>query len=297
MNNNISFPFRFFLITFIWSWIIWTPLVLGSLKIIPLSDNLISTLTFPAVFFGAFGPLAGVLFVLHHEKGKVSARIYLKRFLDFNIGWKVYTIPVLIFGGSTFIAWFFPELLGEERLSMLLPSIWIYIPCLLFMIFLGGGQEELGWRGYVLPILENKFGIWIANIVLGVIWAFWHIPLWFITGTNQTYMNFEGFILLMVGYSFILSWTNDISGNKPFSGLYVHGLANSFIAIMPTLTMQKGLPQTRFWIWVTLTLLIGIIITALRKKSPLTNSSKLKNTEHKSQSQERTALIILYKIN
>jgi hypothetical protein len=266
MNKSVHFPLRFFLITFVWSWIIWTPLVLGSLKIIPFSGNLISILIFPAIVLGAFGPLAGALFALRHEKGKGSARIYLKGFLDFKLGWKVYVIPILIFGGSTFIAWFFPELLGEERLSMLLPSIWVYIPCLIFMIFLGGGQEEFGWRGYALPILENKFGIWFANIIIGLIWAFWHMPLWFITGTSQTYMNFGGFILLMVGYSFILSWTRKISGNKPFSGLYVHGLANSFIAIMPTLTIQKDMPQTRFWIWVTLTLFIGILITVLREK-------------------------------
>jgi len=138
------------------------------------------------------------------------------KFSDFNLGWKAYIFPVLIFGGSTFIAWFLPELFGEERLSMLLPSIWIYFPCLFFMILIGGGQEEFGWRGYALPILENKFGIWFANIVLGIIWAFWHIPLWFITGTSQTYMNFGGFILLMIGYSFILSWTKKISDNNHF---------------------------------------------------------------------------------
>src|SRR5512137_799169 len=136
MNINVSFPFRFFLITFIWSWILWTPLVLGSLKIIPIPGSLISILIFPAIVLGAFGPLAGALVVLHHEKGKGSVRKYLQSFLDLNLGWKVYIIPILIFGGSTFIAWFFPELFGEERLSMLLPSIWIYIPCLLFMIFL-----------------------------------------------------------------------------------------------------------------------------------------------------------------
>jgi len=257
--------------TFFWSWILWTPLVLGSLKIIPVSDNLISILTFPLIFLGAFGPLVGALFVIHQEKGKGSLKKYLQSFLDFNLGWKAYIIPIIIFGGSTFIAWFFPELFGEKRLSILLPSIWIFIPCSLFMIFLGGGQEEFGWRGYALPILENKFGIWLANIILGIIWAFWHIPTWFITGTNQTYMNFGGFILLMVGYSFILSWIRKISGNRPFSGLYAHGLANSFISIMPTLTMQKNMPQTRFWIWVILTFVIGILITVLREKSPLTN--------------------------
>jgi membrane protease YdiL (CAAX protease family) len=283
MNKNANFPSRFFLITFIWSWVLWTPLVLGSLKLIPFPDKLLSIVRFPVIMLGAFGPLAGALFALRHEKGKGSVRKYLQSFLDFNLGWKAYIFPIIIFGGSTFIAWFFPELFGEKRLLMLFPSVWVFIPCLLFMIFLGGGQEEFGWRGYALPVLENKFGIWVANIILGVIWALWHIPTWFITGTTQSHMNFGGFVLLMTGYSFILSWIRKISGNRPFSGLYAHGLANSFIPVMPTLNLQESMLQPRYWIWVTLTFLIGTVITVLRKKN-LTDLTRMNNTEHKSQS-------------
>jgi len=266
MEANVRFPYRFFVITFIWSWILWIPLVLCNIGIIPVSDKLLSMMTMPVLMLGVFGPLAGALFTINKEKGKGSIRGYLRSFLDFNLGWRAYVYPVIIFGGSTFIAWFSPELFGEERLSMFLPAVWTFVPYLLIMMLLGGGQEEFGWRGYALPILENKFGIWFANIILGVIWACWHIPLWFITGTSQIYMNFGGFILLMVGYSFILSWNRKISGNKPFSGLYVHGLFNALIPLMPTLVMQKNMPQPRFWIWSILTLLIGILITILRKK-------------------------------
>lgn len=266
MNKNVRFPFRFFLITFMWSWIIWTPIILASFRIIPVSDTLLSILTIPGIMIGVFGPLVGALFALHKENGKGSARKYLRSFLDFRLGWKAYVFPILIFGGSSFIAWFSPELFGEERLPMLLPSLWTFIPYLLIMILLGGGQEEFGWRGYALPILESKYGIWFANMILGIIHAFWHLPLWFITGTSQTYMNFGGFILLIVGYSYILSWIRKISGNRPFSGLYAHGLANAFIPLVPTLIMQKNVYQPRFWIWVSLTFIIGIIITIIRER-------------------------------
>ncbi len=266
MNNNVPFPFRFFLITFIWSWLIWTPLILFSLNIIYVPGKLLSALTIPVIMIGVFGPLAGAVNCIRKEKGRGFVKQYLKSFLDFRLGWKAYCIPVLIFGGSTFIAWFTPELFGQERLPMLLPSIWIFIPYLPFIILLGGGQEEFGWRGYALAILENKFGIWLANIILGLIWACWHLPLWFIKGTSQTYMNFGGFILLMIGYSFILSWIRKISGNKQFTGLYVHGLFNAFIPLMPAIIFQADVPQPRFWIWASLTLLIGIIITILRDK-------------------------------
>ena len=266
MNIIVRFPFRFFIFTFLWSWIIWTPLILATFGIIPVSDKLLSILSIPVIIIGVFGPLAGALITLHKENGKGSAKKYLRSFIDFRLGWKAYVFPILIFGGSTFIAWFIPELFGEERLPMLLPSLWTFIPYLLIMILLGGGQEEFGWRSYALPILESKYGIWFANMILGIIHAFWHLPLWFITGTSQTYMNFGGFILLIVGYSYILSWIRKISGNRPFSGLYAHGLANAFIPLMPTLIMQKDLPQPHFWIWVVLTFIIGIIITIIRER-------------------------------
>ena len=267
MNENIRFPLRFFLMAFIWSWIFWAPLVLGTFKIISLSDKLLSALTMPIVILGAFGPLVGALLALRHDPGNGVVGRYFRSFFDFRIGWKGYIFPIVILGGSTFTAWFLPELFGEKRLPMLLPSIWVFIPYLLIMIFLGGGQEEFGWRGYALPLLEKQFGIWFANIILGIIWACWHLPLWFITGTSQTYMNFGGFVILSVGYSFIFSWIRKISGNKPFSGLYVHGVANAFIPLMPILIMQNEIPQHRFWIWVFSTFLIGTLITIFRKKT------------------------------
>lgn len=268
MNESVRFPLRFFLVTFIWSWVLWTPFVLVSFKIISMTDKFLSFLTLPIIIIGAFGPLVGALFILHQDDGgKGSAVKYLQSFFDIHLGWKAYVFPLVILGGSTFIAWFLPELFGEKRQQMLLPSIWVFIPYLLIMIFLGGGQEEFGWRGYALPLLERQFGVWFANIILGIIWAFWHLPLWFITGTSQTYMNFGGFILLTVGYSFIFSWIRKISGNRPFSGLYTHGFANAFIPLMPIIVLQKDVPQQRFWIWVILTFLIGISITIFRKKN------------------------------
>lgn len=260
--DKIEFPYRFFLVTFIWSWIFWIFLALASQDIIQIPSNVLPKAIIPISIIGAFGPLVGALYSIHKGKGHMIS--YLRKFTDFRLGWRAYIFPVLIFGISTFTAWFLPELFGEKRLNMLLPSIWVFIPWLIIMVFLGGGQEEFGWRGYALPILEKKYGLWGANIVLGIIWGFWHLPLWFITGTNQTYMNFGGFVLISIGYSFIFSWIKNISGDKLFTGLYVHGMANAIIPIFPIFSMQHNTPQPRFWLWVFLTLSIGIIITTVR---------------------------------
>ena len=262
---------KYFGLTFLWSWIIWSPLVLAGLGIIPISANILKSVTMPITIIAAFGPLFGALLTLRGENGKGSSLRFLKSFLDLRLGWKTFVFPILILGGCTGMAWVIPEFYGETRLPMLVPSIWIFAPYLLIMILMGGGQEEFGWRGYALPRLEQRMGLWRANFFLGIIWACWHIPLWFIPGASQTFMNFGGFMLLTTGYSFLFSWIRDISGNKSFSGLFVHGVANAFIPFMPTIIMQKNVPQPRFWIWVILTFIVGVVIMAFRSN---------KNSQH-----------------
>jgi uncharacterized protein len=261
--KNLS---RFFLITFIWSWLWWGLLLLAGSGLIPLSPDGQKKLTLPLCILGAFGPLVGALFSLRPEFGKGAILKYLRTFLDVRIGWKAAVLPALILGGTTAIAWLLPETFGRASLPMLLPSIWVFIPYLLTMMLLGGGQEEFGWRGYALPRLEERMGLWKANLVLGLVWALWHLPLWFIPGSSQTFMNFGGFILLTTGYSFLFSWFRSLAGNRPFSGLYAHGLANAFIPFMPVLEMQKDAAQPRFWIWVTLTFVIGFVAMVYRTK-------------------------------
>jgi uncharacterized protein len=78
MNNKVRFPCRFFIITFIWSWIVWTPLVLGSLKIIPFSAKLLSFLTLPVIMLGVFGPLAGAIVNINDPFGWRTGRIWLE---------------------------------------------------------------------------------------------------------------------------------------------------------------------------------------------------------------------------
>jgi membrane protease YdiL (CAAX protease family) len=52
-----------------------------------------------------------------------------------------------------------------------------------FLAFFGPKTEELGWRGVALPELVKRYGFTIAVIFLGLMWAIWHLPLFFIKGS------------------------------------------------------------------------------------------------------------------
>ena len=115
-----------------------------------------------------------------------------------------------------------------------------------------------------MPFLEKKFGLIIGSLFLGIIWAIWHIPLWFIPGGNQVYMNFFGFVISLVGSSFIYSWVVSASGNCLMSGIVFHGVFNGFSEFFPIIVQNTDSKQTRFWISSILILVVGIITVLIR---------------------------------
>lgn len=81
------------------------------------------------------------------------------------------------------------------------------------MMFMGGGLEETGWRYILQPGLEAKCGFILSNIITGVIWACWHLPLFFIPGVNQYNTNFLIFLIGVLGSAFALGAIRDITKN------------------------------------------------------------------------------------
>ncbi|MBY9007991.1 MAG: CPBP family intramembrane metalloprotease [Candidatus Lokiarchaeota archaeon] len=72
------------------------------------------------------------------------------------------------------------------------------IGLIVFQFLSGPLSEETGWRGYALPKLQSRFNALISSILLGTIWACWHIPLWFVEGSSQSQMPFFIFVILNI---------------------------------------------------------------------------------------------------
>jgi len=261
---NSKIPLRFFTVTFLWSWFFWlAPSVLSKMRV-PEINAVMSIIGHYLGIIAAFGPAIGAFISLRSTEGAGAIKKYIKSFLSLNFGWKVWASIFLVIGGSAFLAWIIPEFLGENRPPQYLQSISIFPLFFIIMVFLGGGQEEIGWRGYIVPYLENRFGLIIGSLIFGVIWAIWHIPLWFIPGTNQIYMNYFAFLLGCIGLSYFFSWVVEASGRRRLSGLVVHGAMNAFMALFPPINPGINTIQTRFWISQIMIFIVGIIVVSVR---------------------------------
>jgi CAAX protease family protein len=259
MEGQGRFPYRFFAFTFFFAWMLWLPLVLASVGIIPLGKEFVAKWWLPVTLLAGFAPALGALYSLRTLNGKGAILQHLRGLLDLRLGWKAWIVPIIVLGGSSYAVYMLPERwVGPSPATSF--SAWFLPFFLLAMVVLGGGQEELGWRGYILDPIEDRLGPLLGNLVLGVVWAVWHLPLFFIPNSSQASMPFAGFVLLMTGWSCFFSWVRQSSGKRVLSGLYAHGVANTFGSLFPMIDASRD----RFWIWVSLNFAIGLGTIAVR---------------------------------
>lgn len=100
------------------------------------------------------------------------------------------------------------------------------LPAIAAAIFLGP-IEEFGWRGIALPLLQRKYSPFWAGLILGGIWALWHIPSFLIGGTPQSNWSFIPYFAGIIAISVILTpFFNSARGSLLISALFHFQMMN-----------------------------------------------------------------------
>lgn len=269
MNRNI---FTYLVSTFLFSWILWIPSVLENFGIISLgSDEISNAIYFITLIIGAFGPAFGTFMALRNEK--ISFKKHLKKAISLKgiDKWGLYliiilAIPLVINGSSILIGMVFnldvpPTPLPTDPSFM--PYL-LYIPYLLFVSILGGGQEELGWRGYLQEELLKKTSPVKASLIIGFIWGFWHTPLWFMLWDNHSFTPYIGFILMTMSISFVFSYIYEKSNGNMLIMILFHGSNNAAHALFYLFYDDKpAAEQYLYWIYVIVNVIAALIVFVL----------------------------------
>ncbi len=154
----------------------------------------------PLFILAVYAPgIAGVGLVLYHY-GLRGLGSFLRRLTLWRapVGWWLFLIigiPAIFYAGAAIKGDIGPFPFSPPSAAL---------PALAMALFLGP-IEEFGWRGVALPLLQRKFAPFWAALILGVIWALWHVPAFFIGGTPQSSWSFIPYFGGVITLSIILT--------------------------------------------------------------------------------------------
>jgi uncharacterized protein len=93
--------------------------------------------------------------------------------------------------------------------------------------------EEIGWRGYALPRLAPRLGLGTASLAIGIVWALWHLPLFFIAGSGSDGQSFPIYLLHVTALSVALTWLYWKTDGSLLLVMLMHASVNNTTDIVP----------------------------------------------------------------
>ncbi|MGF9827771.1 CPBP family intramembrane glutamic endopeptidase [Bacillus anthracis] len=236
MGNEIK---RYVICTLIFTWTLWGLLI----SLIRLN---ITTFGTPlAMILFVFGGIMPAIIAISLKK-KYGSQEEFRSFIENIVNPKHHFAWYILIIILAFISCYLPTIFGGATVQKPL-----YVALLSFPIMIvGGGLEEIGWRGFLQPALQKRFSVFLSTVIVSGIWAIWHWPLWFIPGTNQTQRDFIAFIITTMAVSFLL--TTIFNATKSiFMCLIFHALLNSFWSVyVPNDKVLPVIPTLIFGIFV-----------------------------------------------
>ncbi|MDI9629456.1 MAG: type II CAAX endopeptidase family protein [Acidobacteriota bacterium] len=250
----------FFAIATGFTWLFWVPDALGKRGVLP--DVIWTNLG----FVGAWGPLVAAVYLVARERGLEGIKGLAKQGTDYKFGKGWWAVILLFFPVLIFISYIIS--ISTEGVAPPSPAEGMYwfLPLVFFSVLFTGGpvQEEFGWRGYALPRLQAAYSPWASSLILGFIWAVWHLPQ-FLVPREKTGMFYItpvwSFMLTVVAASFVYTWVYNHTKGSVLAALVLHTQMNLFFWIFPVLYTSTGY----LWVLGLFTLAAAIVVLVDRR--------------------------------
>lgn len=183
-----------------------------------------STLTITALYTVFGGDFPGLAVVPYAWTPMVSAGVtiwlcgesledWLGQLRNLRVGAHWYLVGIGILTIGTEFENIVAVLLGSDVTAPAAPLM-MYVLKFAVTLFIAGALEELGWRGFLQPRLQQQFSALHASIGIGTVWGLWHVPM-ILAGAGDFTVFWE-YMLNIIVISVILGWLyNNTKGALP----------------------------------------------------------------------------------
>lgn len=189
------------------------------------------------------GPALAALIVVGLYEGRSGLRQFWRRCANWRAGWWYLIGPALV-AAYLLAAYLINRMLGASvTTSPQLPTAAV----LLNLLLLGGLWEEPGWTGYALPALQERFaqrrdGVLVATLLLGIVRAFWHLPL-VLSGAIPWFDA----VFISLALQVIISWVYNRSNGSVPAVMVTHFTSN-VLAGSTMLPMFSGNEKSTYYV-------------------------------------------------
>jgi membrane protease YdiL (CAAX protease family) len=219
----------FLSVTFAMTWIAW--FVAGAISPGEAARGA-SALVF---YLGVFAPGIVALLMTWRMEGRTAVGALLGRLFQWKVGLRWYAFALGYMGVVKLTAAVLHRLIAGEWPRFGEQPVLLMLAATVFStVILGQAGEELGWRGYALPRLAARFGMGTASVLLGVIWAVWHLPLFILEGTGTTDQSFPVYLLQVTALSVAIAWVYHNTGGSLLLTMLLHAAINNTKDIVPS---------------------------------------------------------------
>jgi membrane protease YdiL (CAAX protease family) len=255
-ESRLALP-GFFLVTFAFTWLAWRTTSADRSGLLGIGG--------PVFLLGVFAPSLVAIALTALAEGRAGVGRLLARIGRWQVGASWYLLAIVYMAAIKLLAALIHRVatgtwprFGDTPWPLMFGAI-------LLSTWTQAG-EEVGWRGYALPRLARHLGLGGASLLLGVIWALWHLPLFFMPGTDSVGQSFPIYLLHVTALSVAMAWLYWRTGGSLLLVMVMHASVNNTSGIVPAAVAGATDPLAlngSLVAWVTLVLAWGVAVPLL----------------------------------
>jgi uncharacterized protein len=242
----------FFALAYALTWLAWSPWYLSEdgIDLLHYDGEAVSDYVNTVALI--VGPTLSAFIMTGVTEGRDGVRRLLRRIVLWRVRFRWYLfvllgIPAIVVLSTVAV----PGALASFKASAVPSTLFLYVVATPVFLFVGGPVfEEIGWRGFALPRLQGLYGPLVGSLILGVLWALWHLPLFLIPSWDTPHgspLDVVLFVIWAVSITIIFTWVFNNTRGSVLMVILAHGSINSAAAtvfgLFPAPAVTGGIAQ------------------------------------------------------